>query len=133
MALAEEMRKEYEIITARGVILQLDCPDLAMERYVTYQDDPIEVFQEMVTMHIQSIDHTIRNILREQIRLHVCWGNTEGPHMYDVPIEDTYCPWFTRPMLALWCWNMANLRHAHEYKVYGTIPSQSTCLGSSES
>ena len=85
MALAEEMRKEYELIASGGVVLQLDCPDLAMERHVAYQDDPIEVFQEVVALHIKAINHAIRNIPKEQVRLHVCWGNTEAPHHYDVP------------------------------------------------
>lgn len=75
MDLVEEMRKEYRIITAAGVVLQLDCPDLAMERHVAYQDEPIEVFQGVVELHIQAINHAIRNIPREQVRLHVCWGN----------------------------------------------------------
>jgi len=79
MALAEEMRKEYEIITDRGVVLQLDCPDLAMERHVAYQDDPTDLFQEVVALHIAAINHAIRNIPREQVRLHVCWGNTAAP------------------------------------------------------
>jgi len=121
MALAEEMRKEYEIITARGVILQLDCPDLAMERHVAYQDDPIEVFQEMVALHIQAINHAIRNIPRAQIRLHICWGNTEGPHIYDVPIEDIL-PLVYQANVGALVLEMANPRHAHEYKVYRDNP-----------
>ena len=117
MALAEEMRKEYEIIAARGVVLQLDCPDLAMERHVAYQDEPIEVFQEVVALHIRAINHAIRNIPREQVRLHVCWGNTEGPHHYDVPLEDIL-PLVYEANVGALVMEMANPRHAHEYKVY---------------
>ena len=121
MALAEEMRKEYEIITARGVVLQLDCPDLAMERHVAYQDEPIEVFQEVVALHIRAINHAIRNIPKEQVRLHVCWGNTEGPHHYDVPLEDIL-PLVYEANVGALVMEMANPRHAHEYKVYQRHP-----------
>ena len=121
MALAEEMRKEYEIITDRGVVLQLDCPDLAMERHVAYQDDPTDVFQEVVALHIAAINHAIRNIPREQVRLHVCWGNTEGPHHYDVPLEDILPIVYEANVGAL-VMEMANPRPAHEYKVYQRFP-----------
>ena len=121
MALAEEMRKEYEIITARGVVLQLDCPDLAMERHVAYQDEPLEAFQEVVALHIRAINHAIRNIPREQVRLHVCWGNTEGPHHYDVPLEDIL-PLVYEANVGALVMEMANPRHAHEYKVYQRFP-----------
>ena len=79
MALAGEMRKEYELIASKGLILQLDCPDLAMERHVSYQDEPLEAFQELVALHIEAINYAIQNIPKEQVRLHVCWGNSEGP------------------------------------------------------
>ena len=121
MALAEEMRKEYELIAARGVVLQLDCPDLAMERHVAYQDEPLKVFQEVVALHIRAINHSIRNIPREQVRLHVCWGNSEGPHHYDVPLEDILPLVFEANVGAL-VMEMANPRHAHEYKVYRRYP-----------
>ena len=121
MALAEEMRKEYELIAAGGVVLQLDCPDLAMERHVAYQDDPIEVFQEVVALHIRAINHAIRNIPREQVRLHVCWGNSEGPHHYDVPLEDIL-PLVYEANVGALVMEMANPRHAHEYKVYQRHP-----------
>ena len=121
MALAEEMRKEYEIITDRGVVLQLDCPDLAMERHVAYQDDPTDVFQEVVALYIAAINHAIRNIPREQVRLHVFWGNTEGPHHYDVPLEDIHPIVYEANVGAL-VMEMANPRPAHEYKVYQRFP-----------
>ncbi len=121
MTLAEEMGKEYEVIAARGVVLQLDCPDLAMERHVAYQDEPIEVCQEVVALHIRAINHAIRNIPREQVRLHVCWGNSEGPHHYDVPLEDILSLVYEANVGAL-VMEMANPRHAHEYKVYRRHP-----------
>ena len=121
MALAEQMRQEYELIAARGVVLQLDCPDLAMERHVAYQDEPIKVFQEVDALHIRAINHAIRNIPREQVRLHVCWGNSEGPHHYDVPLEDIL-PLVYEANVGALVMEMANPRHAHEYKVYQRYP-----------
>ena len=121
MALAEEMRKEYELIADHGVVLQLDCPDLAMERHVAYQDEPIEVFQELVSLHITAINQALRNIPREQVRLHVCWGNSEGPHHYDVPLKDIL-PLIYKADVGGLVMEMANPRHAHEYKVYQEHP-----------
>ena len=121
MALAGEMRKEYELIVSKGLILQLDCPDLAMERHVSYQDEPLEKFQELVALHIKAINHAIQNIPKEQVRLHVCWGNSEGPHHYDVPLEDIL-PLLYRANVGALVMEMANPRHAHEYKVYREHP-----------
>ncbi len=120
-AVAEEMRKEYELIVSKGLILQLDCPDLAMERHVSYQDEPLEAFQEVVELHIEAINRALRNIPREQVRLHVCWGNSEGPHHYDVPLEDIL-PIIYRANVGALVMEMANPRHAHEYKVYRELP-----------
>ena len=120
-AVAEEMRKEYELIVSRGLTLQLDCPDLAMERHVSYQDEPLEAFQEVVELHIDAINRALRNIPREQVRLHVCWGNSEGPHHYDVPLQDIL-PIIYRANVGALVMEMANPRHAHEYKVYQQLP-----------
>ena len=121
MALAGEMRKEYELIASKGLVLQLDCPDLAMERHVSYQDEPLEKFQELVALHIEAINHAIQDIPKEQVRLHVCWGNSEGPHHYDVPLEDIL-PLLYRANVGALVMEMANPRHAHEYKVYQKYP-----------
>ena len=120
-AVAEEMRKEYEFIVSKGLILQLDCPDLAMERHVSYQDEPLHAFQEVVELHIEAINRALVNIPREQVRLHVCWGNSEGPHHYDVPLPDIL-PIIYRAKVGALVMEMANPRHAHEYKVYGDLP-----------
>ena len=100
-ALAEELRKEYEIIIANGLTLQLDCPDLAMERHVSYQDEPLSSFRDLVALHIRAINCALSNIPRDQVRLHVCWGNSEGPHIYDVPWRISWT-FSTRPTWALW-------------------------------
>ena len=120
-AVAEEMRKEYELIVSRGLVLQLDCPDLAMERHVSYQDESLEAFQEVVELHIEAINRALVNIPRERVRLHVCWGNSEGPHHYDVPLTDIL-PIIYRADVGALVMEMANPRHAHEYKVYREMP-----------
>ena len=120
-AVAEEMRKEYELIVSKGLVLQLDCPDLAMERHVSYQDEPLAAFQEVVELHIEAINRALVNIPREQVRLHVCWGNSEGPHHYDVPLQDIL-PIIYRAKVGALVMEMANPRHAHEYKVYRDLP-----------
>ena len=120
-ALAEELRKEYEIIVAHGLTLQLDCPDLAMERHVSYQDEPLSAFQELVSLHIRAINHALTNIPRDRVRLHVCWGNSEGPHHYDVPLEEILDFLYGAKVGAL-VMEMANPRHAHEHRVYADHP-----------
>ena len=120
-ALAEELRKEYEIIVANGLTLQLDCPDLAMERHVSYQDEPLSAFQELVVLHIRAINYALTNIPRESVRLHVCWGNSEGPHIYDVPLEEIVDLLYEASVGAL-VMEMANPRHGHEHRVYRDRP-----------
>ena len=120
-ALAEELRKEYEIIVANGLTLQLDCPDLAMERHISYQDEPLSAFQELVALHVRAINHALTNIPRDQVRLHVCWGNSEGPHIYDVPLEDILELLYEARVGAL-VMEMANPRHGHEHRVYRDNP-----------
>ena len=120
-ALAEELRKEYEIIVANGLTLQLDCPDLAMERHISYQDEPLSAFQDLVALHIQAINHALTNIPRDRVRLHVCWGNSEGPHIYDVPLEEILGLFYEAKVGAL-VMEMANPRHGHEHRVYRDTP-----------
>ena len=120
-ALAEELRKEYEIIIANGLTLQLDCPDLAMERHVSYQDEPLSSFRDLVALHVRAINHALTNIPRDQVRLHVCWGNSEGPHIYDVPLEDILDLLYEANVGAL-VMEMANPRHGHEHRVYRDRP-----------
>ena len=87
MALGRELRKEYELIHRRGFILQLDCPDLAMERDRFFQDNSLDQFLKMVELHVDAINQAIAGIPASRIRLHVCWGNYDGPHTHDVPME----------------------------------------------
>ncbi len=120
-ALADELRKEYEIIVSHGLTLQLDCPDLAMERHVSYQDEPLSAFQNLVALHIRAINRALVNIPPDQVRLHVCWGNSEGPHIYDVPLEEILDLLYEANVGAL-VMEMANPRHGHEHRVYRQRP-----------
>jgi 5-methyltetrahydropteroyltriglutamate--homocysteine methyltransferase len=121
MALSREIQKEYELIHAKGLVLQVDCPDLAMERVRFFQHDPIERFQEMVDLHVEAINRATVNIPADRIRLHVCWGNYDGPHTHDVPLEDIL-PILYRARVGALSLPLANPRHQHEYKILKRHP-----------
>ena len=86
-ALARELRQEYEHIVSRGHILQLDAPDLALERQILFVDRPLEEFQERMEVHVAALNEALENIPRDRVRMHVCWGNWDGPHCDDVDLE----------------------------------------------
>jgi len=113
-AVAREMKKEYELINERGFLLQLDCPDLAMERHGMFQHGTLREFQETIAMHIDAINVAVANIPPESIRLHVCWGNYDGPHDGDVPMEDIL-PIIYEAKVGAFSLEFANPRHQHEY------------------
>jgi 5-methyltetrahydropteroyltriglutamate--homocysteine methyltransferase len=116
-ALGREMRKEYELIVARGFVLQLDCPDLAMERARFFQDDPLDRFLEAVALHVDAINEAIAGIPRDRVRLHLCWGNYDGPHTHDVPLEPLL-PVIYRARVGALSLPMASPRHQHELRVF---------------
>jgi 5-methyltetrahydropteroyltriglutamate--homocysteine methyltransferase len=120
-ALAREMRKEYELIVARGFILQLDCPDLAMERARFFQDESLDGFLQAVALHIDAINEAIANIPRDRVRLHLCWGNYDGPHTHDVPLEPLL-PIVYRARVGALVLPLATPRHQHELKVFRDHP-----------
>jgi 5-methyltetrahydropteroyltriglutamate--homocysteine methyltransferase len=121
MALAREMRKEYQLVHSRGLLLQLDCPDLAMERARFFQHEPLERFQQMVELHVEAINRAIEGIPPERLRLHVCWGNYDGPHTHDVPLE-AVLPVLYRARVGALSLPLANPRHQHEYRVLKRHP-----------
>jgi len=121
MALARQMQCEYEFIHSRGLTLQIDCPDLAMERTRYFQNDSLERFQEIVALHIDAINLAIADIPQEHIRLHVCWGNYDGPHIHDVPLE-AILPLLYQAKVGALSIELANPRHQHEYKVFKRYP-----------
>jgi len=116
LALARELRKEYELIHARGFVLQLDCPDLAMERVRFFQNESLEGFQKAVALHIEAINQAIVNIPADRVRLHLCWGNYDGPHVHDVPLE-AVLPLVLRAKVGALSMPLGNPRHQHEHRV----------------
>ena len=121
MALADEIRREYALIHARGFVLQVDCPDLAMERTRFFGKDPIERFQAAVTLHVDAINHATAGIPADRIRLHLCWGNYDGPHTHDVALE-AVLPLLYRARVGALSIPFANPRHQHEYAVLRRHP-----------
>jgi 5-methyltetrahydropteroyltriglutamate--homocysteine methyltransferase len=117
-ALADALRVEYEAIVGHGFLLQLDCPDLALERHITYQDRPLAEFQGFVERVVAAIDRALVNIPRERGRMHVCWGNYEGPHDLDVPLA-AILPIIRQAKVGGFVFPFANPRHAHEYRCFG--------------
>ena len=126
-ALAREMRKEYELIHSRGLLLQVDCPDLAMERVRFFQNDSLEAFQQAVALHVEAINQATAGISADRIRLHVCWGNYDGPHTHDVALE-AVLPLLYRARVGALSLPLANPRHQHEYRVLRRHPLPDSML-----
>ena len=120
-ALATALQGEYETIVKRGFLLQLDCPDLALERHLSYQDRPLGDFLGFVERVVAAINTAVANIPRDKVRLHVCWGNYEGPHDCDVPLADIL-PIIQKANVGAFFFPFANPRHAHEYRVFERLP-----------
>ena len=120
-AVANALKVEYEAIVAAGFLLQLDCPDLALERHLTYNDRPLADFLGFVERVVEAINRSIVNVPRDRVRLHVCWGNYEGPHDKDVPLEDIL-PILQKANVGGFVLPFANPRHQHEYRVLQKFP-----------
>jgi 5-methyltetrahydropteroyltriglutamate--homocysteine methyltransferase len=120
-ALGNALQVEYEAIVRHGFLLQIDAPDLALERHITYKDQPLAVFVGFVQQVIATINTAIRNIPRERVRLHVCWGNSESPHDSDVPLEDIL-PALQQANVGGFVLPFANPRHAHEFRCFEKYP-----------
>ena len=118
-AISAAMQYEYEAIVAAGFDLQVDCPDLAMGRHIQYASLDLPEFRKRATKHVEALNRALRNIPAERVRMHVCWGNYEGPHHYDVPLADIVDIIFSgRP--ASISFEAANPRHAHEWALFET-------------
>ncbi|HEX6238275.1 MAG TPA: hypothetical protein VFZ68_13840, partial [Acidimicrobiales bacterium] len=116
-AIAEAMRYEYEAIAAAGVMVQVDCPDLAMGRHSAYAAMDLPAFRRRAAMNVEALNHAVRNIPAEQLRMHVCWGNYPGPHHRDVDLADIIdLVWTAKPRTVLF--EAANPRHAHEWTLF---------------
>jgi 5-methyltetrahydropteroyltriglutamate--homocysteine methyltransferase len=119
-AVADAMRYEYETITNAGVMLQLDCPDLAMGRHIQYADLDVAGFRSRMELHIEALNHALANVDPDLVRIHLCWGNYEGPHHCDVPLADIIDIAFKARVSGI-SFEAANPRHAHEYTVFDDV------------
>jgi 5-methyltetrahydropteroyltriglutamate--homocysteine methyltransferase len=119
-AIAEAMRHEYEAVVDAGFFLQIDCPDLGMGRHIQYADLSLPEFRRKAEMHVEALNHALRNIPAERLRMHLCWGNYEGPHHCDVPLADVIDIVFRAKPSAI-VLEAANPRHAHEWKLFESV------------
>jgi 5-methyltetrahydropteroyltriglutamate--homocysteine methyltransferase len=119
-AIADAMKHEYETVARAGFVLQIDCPDLGMGRHIQYADLSTQEFRKKARLHIEALDHALANVPPEQIRMHVCWGNYEGPHHFDVPLDDIIDLVFAARATAV-SFEGANPRHAHEWRVFEKV------------
>jgi 5-methyltetrahydropteroyltriglutamate--homocysteine methyltransferase len=118
-AVAAALQSEYEAIVAAGIILQIDAPDLAMGRHTMYRDRTLDEFDILAARHIEILNHALRNVPANRVRMHVCWGNYEGPHHHDVPME-RLLPIVLKAKPQGLLFEAANPRHAHEWAVFKT-------------
>jgi len=116
-AIADAMRQEYETVAGAGFVLQIDCPDLAMGRHIQYAALSLVEFRKRAGMHVEALNHAIANIAPEKLRMHLCWGNYEGPHHCDVPLADIIdVVLLARPGAI--SFEAANPRHGHEWTLF---------------
>jgi 5-methyltetrahydropteroyltriglutamate--homocysteine methyltransferase len=111
------MRTEYEGIVASGLLVQIDAPDLAMGRHTMYRARTVEEFIDRAALHIELLNHALRNVPPDRVRMHVCWGNYEGPHHHDVPLERLW-PVVAKANVQALLVEGANPRHAHEWAIF---------------
>ena len=119
-AIADAMRHEYETVVTNGLVLQIDCPDLAMGRHIQYADLSLSAFRKRAQLHIEALNHALANIPAGQLRIHLCWGNYEGPHHRDVPLADIIDIVFMAKPAAI-SLEAANPRHAHEWTLFEKV------------
>jgi 5-methyltetrahydropteroyltriglutamate--homocysteine methyltransferase len=119
-AIADAMRHEYEAIARAGMVVQIDCPDLAMGKHIQYADLSVAEFRKRAEMNIAALNHATANIPPEQLRMHLCWGNYEGPHHHDIPFADIVEVVFKARPSAI-SFEAANPRHAHEWTLFERV------------
>jgi 5-methyltetrahydropteroyltriglutamate--homocysteine methyltransferase len=128
-ALAQAMKQEYELIVKSGLLLQVDCPDLAMGRHIRFRDADDEEFLSNVDLQIEALNYALSEVPADRIRIHVCWGNYEGPHIHDVPLEMIIDRVLRAKPQAI-SFEAANARHGHEWRVWeeADIPEDKVLL-----
>ncbi len=124
-ALADAMAEEYRTIVDAGLLLQLDCPDLALSRHMLFADLSDEEFLKIANSHVEALNHALSGIDPSRVRVHICWGNYEGPHICDVPMDTVFSTFMSVNASQL-LFETSNPRHAHEWTVFrdraGEIP-----------
>ena len=116
-ALGDAMREEYETIVASGLDLQLDCPDLALSRHMLFQDLSDKEFLKVAASHVEALNHALENVPEDRVRIHICWGNYEGPHCCDIPMDTVFSTLMSTKAQYL-LFETSNPRHAHEWTVF---------------
>ena len=119
-ALADVMRREYKAIVDAGLILQLDCPDLAMLRHMVYLDLPLEDYRKIITVNISALNHAVRDLPPDRMRMHVCWGSTMAPHHTDVELKEIIDIVLSGRPHAV-SFPAANARHEHEWRIWRDV------------
>ena len=119
-AIAEAMRHEYEAVAQAGLVLQIDCPDLAMGRHIQYASLSVEEFRKKASLHIEALNHALARVPPDRARIHLCWGNYEGPHHHDVALAEIFDVVLTARPTGI-SFEAANPRHAHEWKVFERV------------
>ena len=119
-ALADAMKEEYQAIAAAGILLQVDCPDLAMSRGFHFADLSVEEFRREIHRNVEALNHALAGIPRDRVRMHLCWGNYEGPHTFDVDLRDILEVVLEASPAGI-SLEAANPRHGHEWKVFEEV------------
>ena len=116
-ALADAMKTEYETIVASGLDLQLDCPDLALSRHMLFNDLSDDEFLKVAASHVEALNYALKDVPEEKVRIHICWGNYEGPHCCDIPMDKMFSTLMSANAGYL-LFETSNPRHAHEWTVF---------------
>lgn len=117
VAVADAMSAEYEAIVSSGLLLQIDAPDLGMGRHTMYKHRSVEEYLKLAERHVEILNHALRNVPADRVRMHMCWGNYEGPHHHDVPMAQLL-PIVMKAKPQALLFEAANPRHAHEWAVF---------------
>ena len=122
-ALADVMKTEYETITSSGLYLQLDCPDLALSRHMLFNDFSDDEFLKFAELHVETLNYALRDIPEEKVRVHICWGNYEGPHCCDIDMNKVFST-LMKAKAQFLLFETSNPRHAHEWEVFKNRKSE---------
>ena len=117
------MKTEYETITGSGLYLQLDCPDLALSRHMLFNDLSDDEFLKIAELHVETLNYALRDIPEEKVRVHICWGNYEGPHCCDIDMNKVFST-LMKAKAQFLLFETSNPRHAHEWEVFKNRKSE---------